>query len=69
MFYFSTPHFKPSVKAMLLALYLLGNGLAIVVFSQEFTQGVEFNGQETIKSHLCAGHLPLMTNITPDIRC
>lgn len=64
MLHFRQPS-KSSLKALFLAVYLLGNGLVIALFSNDMT----FDNQDPVKSSLCIGHLPLMTNVTPDIRC
>jgi hypothetical protein len=55
--------FRQSFKVSCIALYLLANVAGLMALGQDWTP------QDTIATHLCVGHLSLMTNVTPDIHC
>ena len=60
---------KISARAAGLSLYLMVNLIAAGIVVQQTGQAGYAGADEMLESHLCAGHLPLMTNVTPDIRC
>ena len=63
MFLPRSSQFRQSFKASVLALYLIANIAGLVALTQDWSP------QDTVSQHLCVGHLSLLTNVTPDIRC
>ena len=62
------PHYqrqrsKAIATAMGFSLYVMLNLAAAIALAQGWAAG------QTTQSHLCSANLPLMTNVTPDIRC
>jgi hypothetical protein len=58
-----TRQLKQSLKASCIALYILANVAGLMAL------GNDWSPQDNVASHLCVGHLSLMTNVMPDIHC